>query len=108
MADRPLAQQPYIVNLATPQNLEAMRFYVQNELQAVTNAFISALEQVLDSLENPDTGVFLDFMHWAGPWAAGTYRFNDVVSSGGNLYICTNPAGTTGTPGASPDWTLMV
>lgn len=108
MPDRPLTQQPYLVNLATPQTIEQMRFYVQNELQAITNAFIQSLETILDSLENEDTGRYLDFMHWAGAWGAGTYRFNDVVSSGGNLYVCTNVAGTTGTPGVSPDWTLMV
>ena len=95
MPDRPIALQPYLVNLATPNDVPTMRFYVQNELQQVTNGISGGLETIIESLVDSETGNYTDFVHWSGPWASKFYRFNDMVLDGGWTMICINEDGTT-------------
>ena len=38
-------------------------------------------------------------------WSAGTFPYGAYVSHSGHFYLCTNVAGTSGTPGSSGDWT---
>src|SRR6266851_828705 len=44
-----------------------------------------------------------------GPWVAGAYNFNDVVTKAGSSWVCNNPAGcaTSDVPGTAADWELM-
>lgn len=44
-----------------------------------------------------------------GAWVSGaTYAYYDRVSYNGNLWLCTNQSGTSGTPSVSSDWLLQV
>jgi hypothetical protein len=46
---------------------------------------------------------------WVGDWSAGDYAYNDAVTGpDGDLWVCTNDTGTSGTPGVSADWELVV
>lgn len=95
MPDKPRPFSAYVPNLATPRDVPSLRFWVQNELQRVGIGLARAYDVIVESLVNVDTGNYADYMHWAGQWSAGAYRFNDVVLDNGWTMVCINAGGTT-------------
>lgn len=92
----------YNPNYSFPEEWQGVAYWLQEELGRIGAAMVTADFRLLALLTNPDTGRLRDWIHWAGHWQNGFYRFNDMVFDNGWTAIVINPDGTTDRPSPIP------